>query len=82
MLVSRCVHNIVTELLNQIFFIYIYIYVYTNYYKNRLNELKITHKVNNQFHIKLELSAFALKSEHSIYSLVPNIHVCIYIDQK
>ena len=32
--------------------------------------------------MKLELCAFALKSEHNVYSLVPNIHVCIYIDQK
>ena len=31
---------------------------------------------------KLELCAFALKGEHNVYSLVPNIPVCIYIDQK
>ena len=31
---------------------------------------------------KLELCAFALKGEHNAYSLVPNIPVCIYIDQK
>ena len=33
---------------------------------------------------KLELCAFALKGEHNVYSLVPNIAVCmyIYIDQK
>ena len=33
---------------------------------------------------KLELCAFALKGEHNVYSLVPNIDVCmyIYIDQK
>ena len=29
--------------------------------------------------IKLELCAFALKGEHNVYSLVPNIPVCIYI---
>ena len=28
---------------------------------------------------KLELCAFALKGEHNVYSLVPNIPVCIYI---
>ena len=34
--------------------------------------------------IKLELCAFALKGEHNVYSLVPNIAVCmyIYIDTK
>ena len=33
---------------------------------------------------KLELCAFALKGEHHVYSLVPNIAVCmyIYIDTK
>ena len=31
---------------------------------------------------KLELCSFALKGEHNVYSLVPNIPVCIYIDQK
>ena len=35
---------------------------------------------------KLELCAFALKGEHTVYSLVPNKAVCmyiyIYIDQK
>ena len=31
---------------------------------------------------QLELCTFALKGEHSVYSLVPNIPVCIYIDQK
>ena len=31
---------------------------------------------------KLEWCAFALKGEHNVYSLVPNIPVCIYIDQK
>ena len=33
---------------------------------------------------KLELCAFALKGEHNVYSLVPNIAVCmyIYIDTK
>ena len=29
--------------------------------------------------IKLELCAFALKGEHNVYSLVPNIAVCMYI---
>ena len=35
-------------------------------------------------HIQLELCAFALKGEHNVYSLVPNIAVCmyIYIDTK
>ena len=33
-------------------------------------------------HTKLELCAFALKGEHNVYSLIPNIPVCIYIDQK
>ena len=35
-------------------------------------------------YIKLELCAFALKGEHNVYSLVPNIAVCmyIYIDTK
>ena len=35
-------------------------------------------------HVKLELCAFAQKGEHNVYSLVPNIAVCmyIYIDQK
>ena len=34
--------------------------------------------------IKLELCTIALKVEHNVYSLVPNIDVCmyIYIDQK
>ena len=32
-----------------------------------------------QSHVKLELCAFALKGEHTVYSLVPNIPVCIYI---
>ena len=34
--------------------------------------------------IQLELCAFALKGEHNVYSLVPNIAVCmyIYIDTK
>ena len=34
--------------------------------------------------IKLELCAFALKGEHNVYFLVPNIHVpvCLYIDQR
>ena len=36
----------------------------------------------SQFKTKLELCAFALKGEHIVYSLVPNIPVCIYIDQK
>ena len=33
---------------------------------------------------ELELCAFALKGEHNVYSLVPNIAVCmyIYIDTK
>ena len=33
---------------------------------------------------QLELCAFALKGEHNVYSLVPNIAVCmyIYIDTK
>ena len=35
-------------------------------------------------YIQLELCAFALKGEHNVYSIVPNIAVCmyIYIDQK
>ena len=35
-------------------------------------------------YIQLELCAFALKGEHNVYSLVPNIAVCmyIYIDTK
>ena len=37
---------------------------------------------NLQSQFKLELCAFALKGEHNVYSLVPNIAVCIYIDQK
>ena len=32
--------------------------------------------------LRLELYAFALKGEHNVYSLVPNITLCIYIDQK
>ena len=28
--------------------------------------------------LKLELCAFALKGEHNVYSLVPNIAVCMY----
>ena len=32
-----------------------------------------------QKHYKLELCAFALKGEHNVYSLVPNIAVCMYI---
>ena len=36
----------------------------------------------NDSNIKLELCAFALKGEHNVYSLVPNIAVCMYIDQK
>ena len=31
---------------------------------------------------KLELCAFALKGEHNVYSLVPNIAVCMYILTK
>ena len=35
---------------------------------------------------QLELCAFALKGEHNVYYLVPNIAICmyiyIYIDQK
>ena len=33
-------------------------------------------------HRKLELCAFARKGEHNVYSLVPNIAVCMYIDTK
>ena len=31
---------------------------------------------------KLELCAFALKGEHNVYSLVPNIHVCIILTKS
>ena len=33
-------------------------------------------------HWQLELCAFALKGEHNVYSLVSNIPVCKYIDQR
>ena len=35
-----------------------------------------------EFITKLELCAFALKGEHNVYSLIPNIAVCIYILTK
>ena len=41
----------------------------------------IWRKGNENFN-QLELCVFALKGEHNLYSLVPNILVCIYIDQK
>ena len=41
------------------------------------------HKCQNcEYKQKLELCAFVQKGEHNVYSLVPNIPVCIYIDQK
>ena len=38
--------------------------------------------MDDHLQLQLELCAFALKGEHNVYSLVPNIPVCIYIDQK
>ena len=37
--------------------------------------------IDNIFYIFIYISIY-LKGEHNVYSLVPNIHVCIYIDQK
>ena len=36
-------------------------------------------KHGRKYSNKLELCAFALKGEHNVYSLVPNIAVCMYI---
>ena len=44
----------------------------------------MTQQLTISINLKLELCAFALKGEHNVYSLIPNIAVCmyIYIDQK
>ena len=39
-------------------------------------------RIQGQSMIQLEFCAFARKDEHNVYSLVPNIPVCIYILTK
>ena len=46
----------------------------------QLKYRKLTQKyVSDEIMYHLELCAFALKGEHNVYSLVPNIAVCMYI---
>ena len=53
-------------------------------YNHQIHSHNTRQRNQPHIHYKLELCAFALKGEHNVYSLVPNIAVCmyIYIDTK